>query len=145
MEQWSTVVVRDSDGGSWCCWRQLSYAIKTQFKAPKAPSRSDQSSQPPASLRRWEDISDVCEECLTGLSLELSGVWELRSVNWCNCPSVAVRHLCPLDWTSQHHRQELPFLSQNSGWTVVGLVRNIQLRKMKAWLSLITVSTEVFC
>ena len=28
--------VPDLHGGSWCCWSQLSFAIKTQLKAPKA-------------------------------------------------------------------------------------------------------------
>ena len=57
----------------------------------------------------FQDIYYVCQECLQ---------CTVRTLNWCNCHSVALRHLCPLDWTSQHHRQKLQFLSHNSGWTV---------------------------
>ena len=55
--------VPDSDGGSWCCWHQLSYAIKTQLKAPKARGISclslclygirEQHHDPPSESRTW--------------------------------------------------------------------------------------------
>ena len=60
--EWSTAVVRDSDGGSWCCWCKLSYAIKTQFKAQNAYSRVHFTYLPWGALlwhRPWRQHSKV--------------------------------------------------------------------------------------